>query len=385
MLWPHGLKIQGALAITALFFSILLMEKRNFNIVNARVIALFALCFSPFFFSVLWSHDLSRTSYELLKISPGIFGFLALSQLLRRPEQLRKVINLNVVTACVTVLLAGALIYMFGSLRGTYRGVTELQGISGILASYAQIFVPIGICLVVAAGKRSHRIMAFVLTQCCLVLVIYSSTRAAMLALVVSLAALSLGVVGVRRYGFRYCSVLLLLAPLTLLAVRSPPTPVLKQELQSRVEDKIQVGIEQVTQESGRLKTWKRAIKVYSDNPVAGVGFEAFSRKYWYTNPHNIVLDCILGAGVAGLLGMGMLFFSSVFGYVYGIRVLRRHDSCLALYAAGLGAALVGVFVYGMFWQILWHPFFYLLSMVGLFLGINLRSGGDHFHVLRAE
>lgn len=385
MLWPNGLKIQGALALTALFFSFLLVGKRNFKVINLWAIALFFLCFSPLFVSVLWSHDLNRTAYELLKISPGILGCLALTQLLHGPEPLRKLAGLHVITACVTVVFAGSLIYIFGSLRGTYRGITMLQGISGIIASYVQLFVPIGVCLVIGSRKILIRIMAFILTQCCLVVAIYSATRAAMLALVISLIALSFGVIGVRKFGFRYVSVLLLLVPLTFIATRFPITPVLEQELHQRVEKNIERGVTEITKDSSRVRTWKRAIDVYRENPVAGIGFEAFSRKYWFINPHNIVLDYILGAGAVGFLAIGLLFISSMYGYVRGVRMLRRYDCSLALYAAGFGAALVGVFVYGMFWQILWHPFFYLLSMVGLILGISLNPSRENNYVITVE
>jgi len=365
MLWPHGLKVQGALAITALFFSLLTLPKREYRIINMYPFLLLLFCLSPLYLSVVWSHDLNRTSYELLKISPGILGCLALSQLLQRPAQLQKVLTLTTVTASVTVMFGVILIVMYGSLRGTYRGVGELQGISGILASYVQLFVPIGICLIITSHNIIMRIIVFFLTQCCLVILIYSSTRAALLGLVVSLVALSFGVIGIHRYVFRYCMVFIMLIPLTLLAVRFPPNHIIKEELEHRVEKTIEIeknktGVSQVTQESGRLKTWKRALQIYIDNPITGVGFEAFSRKYWYTNPHNVIFDCILGAGVAGFIGIVTIFVCSGFGYIHGIRVLRYRDPSLALYAAGLGSALVGVVVYGMLWQILWHPFFYL-------------------------
>jgi O-antigen ligase len=375
MLWPNGLKVQGSLALVSLFFSFLLVGKRNFEIINLRAICLFLLCISPLFVSVCWSHDLGRTVYELLKILPGILGCLALSQLLKGPEQLRNLATLQVVTACVTVLFAGALIYVFGSLRGTYRGITALQGISGIIASYVQLFVPIGICLVIAARKFRYRVIAFVLTQCCLVVAIYSATRAAMLALVISLFVLGLGLLGIRRFRLSYVGVLFLLAPLTVIAVRYPITPVLAQEFEQRVEKNLERGVVEVTKQRSRARTWRRAVEVYSNNPVTGIGFEAFSRKYWFINPHNIVLDYLLSAGAIGLLGVVLLFFSSMYGYVRGISVVRRYDVRSALYVAGFWAALVGVFVYGMFWQILWHPFFYLLSMVGLILGISLKPG----------
>ena len=374
MILPQGLKIQGALAVNALLFAVLLIVKRHFYVINKLLIVLLATCFVPLYLSVLWSHDQSRTSYELLKISPGIFGFLVLSQVLRNPEDLKKVTTiLQVVSAVITVFFAGVLIAQFGSMRGFYRGVEELRGIAGITGSYGQCFVPVGIALILTSRQWWKKVLFFVLTECCILVVFYSSTRAAVLSLACSLVIMFFGLVAIRKFTFRYCCVIMLFIPLTTFFVYKPPTEVLTQEVQHRIVktvDDAERNVNTVLESSTRMMTWGRAVAVFTDHPLFGIGYEAFSRKYWFTNPHNILLDFLLGGGVVGLITFLVFVVCTVYGFIRGGILLRFPDPYLNLNVIALGATFIGVLVYGLFWQLLWHPFFYVLSAVGLFAGI---------------
>ena len=374
MILPQGLKLQGALAVNALLFAVLLLVKRNFHVINKQVIALLAICFVSIYLSVLWSHDQPRTSYELLKISPGIFGFLVLSQILRSPEDLKKVASsLYIASAVITVLFAGILIAKFGSMRGLYRGVDELRGIAGIVGSYGQLFVPVGIALILASRQWWKKIAFFILTEGCILVVFYSSTRAAVLSLISSLVVMFLGLVTIRKFKFRYCCILSLFIPLTFFLVYNPPTEVLALEVQHRIVktvDNADKDIDVVIESSTRMVTWGRAVEVFASHPLFGIGYEAFSRKYWFTNPHNILLDFMLAGGVIALAGFLFFIACSLYGFVRGWMLLRFSNPYLSLIVISLGSSFIGVLVYGLFWQLLWHPFFYVLSAVGLFAGI---------------
>ncbi len=374
MILPQGLKLQAALSVTALLLAVLLIVKREFCVINKRVVAIMAVCFTPLFLSVLWSHDQSRTVYELLKILPGVFGFLVLSQVLLEPDDLnRVVIRLHLFSAVVTVVFAGVLILKFGSMRGFYRGVEELRGIAGITGSYGQCFVPVGIALILTSRQWWKKVLFFVLTECCILVVFYSSTRAAVLSLVSSLVIMFFGLVAIRRFAFRYCCILIFFIPLTIFLVYNPPTEVLTQEVQHRIVktvDDAERDVDAVLESSTRMVTWARAVEVFADHPLFGIGYEAFSRKYWFTNPHNILLDFLLGGGVVGLIAFLFFIVCTVYGFIRGGVLLRYPDPYLNLNVIALGAAFIGVLVYGLFWQLLWHPFFYVLSAVGLFAGI---------------
>lgn len=374
MILPQGLKLQGALAVTALFLAVLLIVKRDCCVINKRALAIMVICFAPLFLSVIWSHDQSRTTYELLKILPGIFGFLVLLQVLQNPDDLSRIaIRLHLFSAVVTVVFAGVLIVKFGSMRGFYRGIDELRGIAGITGSYGQCFVPVGIALILTSRQWWKKVLFFVLTECCALVVFYSSTRAALLGLIFSLVIMFVGLIVLRRFKFRYCCILMFLVPLTIFFAYNPPTEVLTREVQHRMvktADDVKSDIDVVLQSSTRMVTWGRALEIFSDHPVFGIGYEAFSRKYWFTNPHNILLDFMLGGGVTGLAAFLFLIACSVYGFGRGVILLRFYDPYLGLKVVALGSAFVGVLMYGLFWQLLWHPFFYILSAAGLFAGV---------------
>lgn len=385
MILPQGLKLQGALAVNALLFAILLLGKRNFHVINKQVIVLLAICFVSLYLSVLWSHDQLRTSYELLKILPGIFGFLVLSQILCRPEDLKKVaLSLYVASAVITVLFAGILIAKFGSMRGFYRGVHELRGIAGIVGSYGQLFVPVGISLILTSRRWWKKVVFFVLTEGCILVVFYSSTRAAVLSLILSLVFMFFGLVTIRKFKLRYCCILTLLVSLTYFLVYDPPTEVIALEMQHRIVkivDNADKDIDIVVESSTRMLTWGQAVEVFASHPLFGIGYEAFSRKYWFTNPHNILLDFMLAGGVVGLACFLFFVTCSLFGFVRGWMLLRFSNPDLSLNIVALGSSFVGVLVYGLFWQLLWHPFFYVLSAVGLFTGIVPRYTLQTVHI----
>ena len=91
MLVPNGLKVQGGLALITLFFCFILIRKRQLKTVNPQILLFFFICFSCLYVSVLWSHDVGRTIYELLKITPWVIGFIVISQLVSNYSDLRKI------------------------------------------------------------------------------------------------------------------------------------------------------------------------------------------------------------------------------------------------------------------------------------------------------
>lgn len=374
MLLPNGLKMQGGFAVIAFGACCLLICKRRFSVRNHKVIGLFGLLFFLLYLSALWSQDIERTMYELLKITPGVLGFLVVTQLLTGRRSLQKLSWVFVCTAIITVLFAAVLILKFGSLRGYYRGVTELKGISGMIGSYAAMFVPVGTYLVLAERSSWKRISWWLLSTACVNLVIISGTRAAFAALLVSLMFLSTAVIMLRVKFVSLLIVLLLFSLSVPFAFHFLPFPAIKQELSKRVTDvPIAEGDAReitVVVSSGqrRAQTWSKAIEVYSENPFLGIGFEAFSRKFWFTNPHNIVLDFILAAGLPGLFSLGTICCFASWGYWKGLKRYRKFDKKHTLLCTSFAASYLGLIIFGLFWQLLWHPFFYILSAVGLYL-----------------
>jgi O-antigen ligase len=371
VLWfsEHGLKVQAVFSLLAAGFFVIEHGTSQVRFSLPKTAVVFILCFLPLYVSVAWSHDVERTGYELLKITPGVILFFLISCIARTREDFHKIAWIMVITEFVTVGMGFYLLYTYESLRGFYRGEEELRAISGFVGFYAAFCLPTIVYLISQTKSKVRKSVLLPILILGTVTCIASATRAAILG-----AFVAIGLMVLR--GGKFWKILASGAVILTLTggalflsgnLRLDQLLVLKEVAGRFSAEKLSVD---AIEETRRFVNWRLAVDVLEKN-LFGIGYEAFTKKYGLTNPHNALLDFGLAAGMVGLVSVGILFLATSRGYYKSWKKYQNlEDKNMSALYYSFFCAFVCAVIYAMFWQILWHPLFYLQ----LALGMNYRK-----------
>jgi O-antigen ligase len=366
VLWfiPHGLKIQGALMVLAIAVFIIEHGANDKRFRINKTVGIFILCYLPLYLSSLWSTNIERTCYELLKITPGVMLCFLISCLIKEIKDIHKVLLIFVLTEIITIGMGLFLVTKYGSLRGVYRGVEELKAISGFVGFYAAVCLPVISFLignVKAIFKKSALFIVFVFG---FIVCILSGTKAAIIGAIFAFFIISLRKLKLRIIVFNSALIMTFIG-LFFFFLQNFKTynNVLINELNKRFLE-FNYTIEPGSDKT-RIANWLFAVDILSNN-LKGIGYESYSEIYGIA-PHNLLLDFGLAAGIIGLLSIFTLIFTTCVGYY---KLWRRYDKLNETVLSNIYYAFFSAFVctvaYSMFWQVLWHPIFYLFLAIGL-------------------
>jgi O-antigen ligase len=223
-----------------------------------------------------------------------------------------------------TVLPAGNAMRSAGPLNPNPFG--QVVASAGVLAFY----------LARTEGRRAGRWLAGAIGAACVLAVVYSQSRAALIALlIVALAIGALRGVRVRALALAVCGVIVL-GPL-----------VLPASLQTRIDAlyaavSANAGTPQDSSLRGRKSENLTALRMWADHPLVGVGPDNFEVHYEQyaeaigTDPrpeergaHNLYLESLAETGVFGATAFGSVLWLALAGAWRARRHLRGRDSLL--------------------------------------------------------
>lgn len=141
---------------------------------------------------------------------------------------------------------------------------------------------------------------------------------------------------------------------------------------------------------SHRLKKWEQGLEAYADNPILGVGHEAWTSyhdDYWLTTEfgssvlvHNIFVQCSSELGTLGLATFLLMILYSFWSnkQVRHYASIANNDFLIAT-SKGLDAALIGYIFSGFFVTVLYYPYFWIhIAFVSILHRIALEQANHY-------
>ena len=124
-----------------------------------------------------------------------------------------------------------------------------------------------------------------------------------------------------------------------------------------------------------RIEFMKAGIKLFSENPILGVGpgnFYRYSEAYGtkrYVLAHNIYLELIADTGLAGMFVFLWILFLGLGNYIDSIRNFRnKPEKSTGIYIEGLYLSFIGYLIYSFF-----HTN-YLYQIIYVYLALSVVS-----------
>ena len=361
-----------------------------------------------------WSFD-PRDTVEALRgfALEGLLLFLLVTSTVRTTTTLRRVTW--AVLAAVVVMAGLSLVQQatrsydddFGGLAQiTTRGVRVEEGILGDtfqprLAGpigeknrYAQVLlVTVPLALALAAGRLRARVAALAAGALALAAMVLTYSRGA--AVAVALVAVFVALIRLVRWRHLLAGAVVLVVAVGTLA----PEFLDRVSSIGDVDEVAETGGDADGALVGRATANLAAWRVFLDHPLVGVGPERFFHDYsqragnevglrYFDTPrraHNLYLEVAADLGVVGLVA----FLGATVGTVLALD--RRRRECvgrpdLARLAGGYEAALVAYLVSGLFLQLAFQRYFWLLlalaSAAWWSIGRELSTGSGALEVV---
>lgn len=217
-------------------------------------------------------------------------------------ERIKLLTGAFMATATLSTLFALSQVQLSNSIRTTSRG-TGLAQNENELAAYLDVAFVFGIALANQFRKRFWLLLGFAALTVLMALgVMASVSRAGFIALGVELALICLlGRQLTAISGKRYFAALVIFAMLLLLAIALIPPSY--WNIVSEAGQSISAGESAKSTYSLRLGLWDLAMKLWSQNPVVGIGIGQFQ----YMNPrgfvvHNMYISVLSETGLIGMV-----------------------------------------------------------------------------------
>jgi O-antigen ligase len=237
--------------------------------------------------------------------------------------------------------------------------VFATMGNANHLAGLLAMVLPLGLALLATVRHRPVRIPIAAVLAGCVALLVATTARGAWLAAAV---AVTLFVVLLRSELRRWLGWALggIAATALTVAALLAGTAATKYPLAD-----VAAGAGAQATASLRLQLWEAALRISADHPLLGVGPEAFGDVFpeyqtpefiwsfganrFANGPHNLMLDVVVGQGVAGLILLGWLLVVAAVLAARSWRALPAEPREPLLLLAGIVAALVAYLVQASF------------------------------------
>ncbi|MBI4355776.1 MAG: O-antigen ligase family protein [Candidatus Omnitrophica bacterium] len=319
---------------------------------NAPLMAFFAACLISL--SYIIAHrgfgPAFRLSFlHLLKwFEPVTLYFLVVASVTRREQILRYIVaGLSGCVAVAALQMAQHRIgpasseewYQLPSGQLYYRAASSF-GTEGILGAYYVLFLGIILALVLAVTHRRARVLLALFAGVVAVMLLITYNRASYLGAAVMLVVL--GVLSKRRATV----VAIMIGAVVLGACVPTVMERFTMTIQSANLQSHSVQFEDSA--AARLGLWMRALKLFVQNPVTGVGFWGQRSMGLYgATAHSQYLTLLVDTGALGLMAFVWIFWT-IFHHANRVRHAVT-DPWLHALTIGVMAGLSGVLVHAVF------------------------------------
>lgn len=312
---------------------------------------------------------------SFLKFIALFLYFFALVNLVRAPEDLSLFLRAWVLgsTLIAALGIAGSLLYITGRITTPFNEGFRAHGTfeeANLFAAYCLLSFFLAFTLLIdTPGLRARTFIILAMGIQTLAL-IFSASRGASIAYVVSLAMLGL-LSGSNK--FRLALLAVVAIPLLTFVALRIGSPTLLEKVEPVIRRLMSAQDLESQAHLRRYFLWNQAIYLFEQHPVLGVGSGNFKHiiakekeMRISTTPHNTFLRLLSETGIVGLL----LFLAFVAHFVTSLlrRLWNRRQAVQPLMAACLLAALGAIAIHGLASDFgNFRPFWALLGLIYAF------------------